>query len=217
MALLREETADYKITAGTGSLADVELVALLIGGQPERALEKARNLFKICGTLANAGKMTRRDLIVSGLTDLEANRVISAIELGRRRYLTDLEQRPRISSSADAFKCIAARLTDLHHEEFWLLILNKANEVTDRVQMSIGGQSGTVVDMKLILREAIVRRAAGIILVHNHPSGNIQPSAADMDLTRRAVALGKAADMPVLDHLIVSERGYYSFADEGRL
>ena len=131
--------------------------------------------------------------------------------------MSDLRERPRISGSRDAFQVIAPLLTDLHHEEFWLLLLNKANEVFARERLSTGGMSGTVVDVKLAYKTALDARAAALIAIHNHPSGSLQPSQADVELTRKLRQAGTVLDMPLLDHLIVSERGYYSFADEGTL
>jgi DNA repair protein RadC len=106
-------------------------------------------------------------------------------------------------------------LTDLYHEEFWLLLLNKATEVVARKKLSTGGTSGTVVDVKMAFKIALDAHASAIIAVHNHPSGNLKPSDADIDLTRKMKEAGKILDLPLLDHLIVSEKGYYSFADEG--
>lgn len=218
MALLREETPAYKIAKkSTRALADVELLAMLLGGNVDKAAEQARKVMESVGSLRNLGKVTFNDLRALGLTERQAGTVVAAIDLGIRRQLAAIPNRVRISSSRDAFNYIAPLLVDLHHEEFWLLTFNKANEVTERVRMSVGGHGGTVADMKLIFREAVIRRAAGIILVHNHPSGNLQPSQADVELTRKAKQIGQALDMPVLDHLIVSERGYYSFADEGAI
>jgi DNA repair protein RadC len=110
---------------------------------------------------------------------------------------------------------IGALLADLHHEEFWMLVLNRANEVTHRVRMSVGGTSGTVVDCKLIFTTLLEEKAAGFIAVHNHPSGSLEPSNADIELTNRMKTMGRTLDLPCLDHLIISHRGYYSFTDEG--
>ncbi|MFM8488459.1 MAG: RadC family protein, partial [Bacteroidota bacterium] len=130
---------------------------------------------------------------------------------------SDLKQKPRVTCSRDAFNAISTRLNDLHHEEFWILLLNRANEVFGRERVSIGGTNATVVDLKLVFKVALDARAAAFIAIHNHPSGNLQPSRADIELTERLKQAGKIFDLPLLDHLIISERGYYSFADEGSL
>jgi DNA repair protein RadC len=149
--------------------------------------------------------------------EVKAITIAAALELGRRRQLSDLRSRPKISCSRDAFNAIAALLSDLHHEEFWLLLLNRANEVLSRERLSTGGLSGTVVDLKMVMKRVIEGNAAAFIAVHNHPSGNLEPSKADLDLTERMQKAGKMIDLPLLDHLIISERGYFSFADEGKL
>lgn len=204
---------------GFDAVSDAELLAILIGsgsvGESAVALAQ-RILASVDNNLHELGKRSTRDLQqFKGVGEAKAVTIAAALELGRRRQLSDLRQRPRITCSRDAFNAIASRLTDLHHEEFWLLLLNRANEVFAREQLSIGGASATVVDLKIVFKAAIEARAAAIIAVHNHPSGNLDPSRADIELTERLKQAGKVFDLPLLDHLIVSERGYYSFADEG--
>jgi DNA repair protein RadC len=175
-----------------------------------------RILASVDQNLHELGKRSVKELQrFKGVGEAKAITIAAALELGRRRQLSDLRERPRINSSRDAFHAIAPLLTDLHHEEFWLLLLNRANEVFARERLSTGGSGGTVVDVKLVLKAALDARATAIIAVHNHPSGNLQPSQADVDLTKKLQQAGALLEMPVLDHLIVSERGYYSFADEG--
>ncbi len=204
---------------GLDAVSDAELLAILIGsgsvGESAVALAQ-RILASVDNNLHELGKRSTKDLQrFKGVGEAKAVTIAAALELGRRRQLSDLRQRPRITCSRDAFNAIASRLTDLHHEEFWLLLLNRANEVFAREQLSIGGASATVVDLKIVFKAAIDARAAAIIAVHNHPSGNLDPSRADIELTERLKQAGKVFDLPLLDHLIVSERGYYSFADEG--
>lgn len=218
MALLKEETPQYKLkNQGQGALTDVDLIAMLIGGNADKAAAQARIVFENVGSLRNLGKLSIRDIVSIGLTEKQATTIIAAIHLGIRRQLAEVPDRYKISSSKDAYNFIYPLIDNLAHEEFWVITLNKANQITDRIKMSVGGQSGTVVDLKMIFREAIMYKAAGIILVHNHPSGNLTPSSADENITKKAVASGALLDMPVLDHLIVSELGYYSFADEGKI
>lgn len=206
---------------GKQALSDAELIAILIGSGTvgESAVGVAqRILASVDNNLHELGKRTVKELQrFKGVGEAKAITIAAALELGRRRQLSDLRERPRINSSRDAFNAIAPLLTDLHHEEFWLLMLNKANEVFSRERLSAGGMSGTVVDVKQVLKTALDARATAFIAIHNHPSGNLQPSQADVELTRKLEQSGRLLDMPLLDHLIVSERGYYSFADEGAL
>lgn len=206
---------------GKMALTDAELLAILLGsGMPgENAVALAQRI--LASTDQNLHELGRRTIDelrrFRGVGEAKAVVIAAALELGRRRQLSDLRERPRISSSRDAFQAIAPILTDLHHEEFWLLLLNKANEVTARSRISSGGTAGTVVDVKMIFKTALDARASAIIAMHNHPSGSLQPSQADIDLTQRLKKAGEVLDVPLLDHLIVSERGYFSFADDGML
>ena len=134
--------------------------------------------------------------------------------MGRRRKESEVIKKAKVGSSADAYEAIRPYLMDLSHEQFWVLLLNRANEIIRPVQISIGGVAGTVADPKMIFKAAIEHLASSIILVHNHPSGNLTPSQADKDLTKKVKEAGKTLDIPVLDHLIFSDNGYFSFADE---
>jgi DNA repair protein RadC len=206
---------------GKQALSDTELLAILIGSGTvgESAVALAQRILASVGdNLHELGKRSVKELQrFKGVGEAKAITIAAALELGRRRQLSDLRERPRLQSSRDAYDAVAPLLTDLHHEEFWLLLLNRANEVFAREQLSTGGASGTVVDLKLVFKAALDARAAAVIAVHNHPSGNLQPSVADVELTEKLRKAGQLLDIPLLDHLIVSERGYYSFADEGRL
>ncbi|HNE29482.1 MAG TPA: DNA repair protein RadC [Saprospiraceae bacterium] len=206
---------------GKNALTDAELLAILIGsgtaGESAVALAQ-RILNTVDRNLHDLGKRTVGELQrFKGIGQAKAIAIAAALELGRRRQLSDLRDRPRISCSQDAYNIVAALLTDLPHEEFWILLLNKSNEVFHRQQLSIGGSAGTVVDVKLLFKTALDALAKAVIVLHNHPSGNLQPSQADIDLTRRIRKAGELLDLPLLDHLIVSERGYYSFADAGMM
>lgn len=138
------------------------------------------------------------------------------MEIGRRRQLTSPQERPQIKGSSDAWNLIAPLLMDLNHEEFWILLLNRANRVIGKEQISSGGVAGTVVDAKIIFRKALENGpASSIIMVHNHPSGNLKPSQADIDITKKLKRAGETLDINVLDHLIIAGSSYFSFADEG--
>ncbi len=204
---------------GYQSLSDAELIAILLGSGSigVSAVSLAQEILSsVENNLHELGKRSIKELQrFKGVGEAKAITIAAALELGRRRQISDLRDRPRIGTSRDAFNVIAPFLTDLYHEEFWLLFLNKACEVMAREKLSTGGTAGTVADVKLAFKMALDAHASAIIAVHNHPSGNLKPSDADMELTRKMKEAGKILDLPLLDHLIVSERGYYSFADEG--
>jgi DNA repair protein RadC len=206
---------------GRQHLTKAELLAILLGSgnAEESALALAKRLLQsVEGDLHEMAKRTVEELMkFKGIGTAKAVTIAAALELGRRRQLTDVRDRPQIRSSRDAFNTIAPLLMDLPHEEFWILLLNRANRVQDRLQVSSGGIAGTVVDARIVFRRALERKACAMILVHNHPSGNLHPSQADIDLTKKLKAAGQVIDIAVLDHLIISDRGYYSFADEGML
>jgi DNA repair protein RadC len=206
---------------GKNALSDAELLAILLGSGStgDSAVSLAQKILRGSDqNLQELGKRTIAELTrFRGIGEAKAIVITAALELGRRRQLSDLRERPKIGCSRDAFNVVAPLIADLAHEEFWLLLLNKANEVSARERLSTGGMAGTVVDIKLFFKTALDARAAAVIALHNHPSGNLQPSQADIDLTKRLKKAGEMLDLPLLDHLIVSERGYYSFADEGLL
>ncbi len=206
---------------GRHVLSDAELLAILIGSGTvgESAVGLAQRILASVGNnLHELGKRSLAELQkFNGIGEAKAITIAAALELGRRRQLTDLQERPRIGSSRDAFQIIAPQIADLAHEEFWVLHLNRKNEVFGREQLSSGGTAGTVVDTKMLFKKAIEAGAAGIVALHNHPSGSLQPSQSDIDLTRKIREAGALLEIPLLDHLIVSERGYFSFADEGLL
>ena len=182
-------------------------------GLSQRILKSVEN------NLIELGKVSIAELMrFKGIGEAKAITITAALELGRRRQLSEHKDRPKILSSKDGFNCIAPILMDLGHEEFWIILLNRANKVIGKERISTGGVSGTVVDAKIIFRKALeIAPASSIILCHNHPSGNLKPSQADIDLTAKLRKAGKTLDILVLDHLIIAENRYYSFADEGRL
>lgn len=206
---------------GKSALSDAELLAILIGSgtREDSAVTLSQKILKSVGqNLNDLGRRSIAELrTFKGIGEAKAVTIAAALELGRRRQLSRIADKPQVSCSRDAFDSIAPILVDLQHEEFWILNLNRANRVMGRSRISTGGMAGTVVDAKILFRKALHAEASAIILCHNHPSGNLLPSQADLDLTKKLVKAGRAVDIPVLDHLIVSERGYYSFADEGKL
>lgn len=212
------EEPGYKLlTQGHDSLTDIEVIAGIISSDDiNSSLEKVRNLLSKV-TIWDLGKISAFDLDYFGFSKEEATRLLLTLELGRRRNMTNINDRPKINSSRDAYNVIADQIKQLIHEEFWLLVMNKANEVVNKVKLSSGGWEGTVVDIKMLFKLLLNYNGVGFICVHNHPSGNLQPSQADIELTRRIRKAGDIMNIILLDHLIISERGYYSFADEGML
>ncbi len=209
------------LTKGKQSLSDAELLAILLGSgsRDETAVGLAQRILQSVGNdLNELGRRSVAELTkFKGIGEAKSITVVAALELGRRRQLTDVKERPQIRSSRDAWQLIAPILMDLSHEEFWILLLNRAGRVIGREQISLGGVAGTVVDAKIVFRKAIESMASSLILVHNHPSGNLQPSQQDVNLTQKLKKAGETLDIAVLDHLIITERGYFSFADENKM
>ncbi len=206
---------------GKQNLTDAELLAILMGSGSRElsAVALAQLILQSKNqNLNELGRSTVEDLKeFKGVGEAKAIGIIAALELGRRRQLSDLREKPQIRSSQDAYREMAPMIQDLPHEEFWILLLNRANRILGRERISSGGVSGTMVDAKLIFNRALIKKASSIMLFHNHPSGGLRPSQADISLTRKLKEAGKVLDTQILDHLIISERGYYSFADEGKL
>jgi DNA repair protein RadC len=175
---------------------------------------------KDCGNNLNElGKKTVGDLKKNyhGVGEAKAISIVAALELGRRRKLQDAFLRPKISSSESVFNIMHPVLGDLPHEEFWVLLLNRSNHVITKFRVSQGGVSGTVIDVRLILKPALENLASSIILCHNHPSGNIYPSDADEQITEKVIKSAELMDIKLLDHLIVTDTSYFSFADNGKI
>ena len=203
--------------AGVEALRDEELLALLIGSgsRGEQAVDAGRRVMdEFGGDLHALGR--------SGLLRLEAVRgigparavcIAAAMELGRRRMARPDPPAVRVTRSEDIVRRFRSRLIDRSEEEFWALALNRANGVLADLRISIGGQSGTVVDPKVVFSKALLVRASALVLVHNHPSGNPRPSESDKRLTRSLVEAGRALDLPVLDHVIIAGMRHFSFAD----
>ena len=206
---------------GKAALSDAELIAILLGSGTANltAVDVGMKLLqKVNNDLNLLAKLTIGDLKKSpGIGEARAITIIAALELGRRRKETIPAARQKITSSLDIYNHIRPHLLDLPHEEFWVILLNRANVVMQKIAISSGGIAGTVADPKMIFKSALDHLASAIILVHNHPSGNLTPSQADITLTKKLKEAGQFLDLPVLDHVIFSNDGYYSFADEGML
>ena len=207
---------------GKSTLSDAELIAILLrtGVTGNSALDIAKKiLHRVNGDLNELGKLTVSELkkMEKGLGDTKAITIVAALELGRRRQSSEVREKPVIKSSRDSFEYIYPEVADLPHEEFYVLYLNKSNRVITHKHISSGGVSGTVADTKIILKNAVELLASSIIAVHNHPSGNTNPSHADIELTRKLKEASKLLDILLLDHLIIGEKKYHSFADNGQL
>ena len=209
------------IQKGTASLSDAELLAILIssGTKNKSAVDLGRELLGIVNNNLNSlGKLTITDLKkVSGIGTARAVTIAASLELGRRRKLSEVQYVPQIRSSKVVAEIFQPLLSDLLHEEFWILFLNRSNKVINRMKLSQGGISGTVTDVRLVMKEAIECLASGIIVCHNHPSGNLNPSESDSKITQKIKEAGILMDIQLLDHLIISDKDYYSFADNGLL
>lgn len=207
------------VMKGKSSLSDAELIAILLGTGTAAlsAVDLAKNILQFVNNdLNELARLTVKDLTkIKGIGEAKAITIISALELGRRRKDSLVEERPKVTGSADIFEVIKADLLDMPHEVFWIVLLNRANRVIKKQQISQGGVAGTVADPKIIFKIAVEELASGLILAHNHPSGNLNPSQADIDLTKKLKESGKLLDIQVLDHLIVAGKKYFSFADEG--
>jgi DNA repair protein RadC len=200
-------------------LSDAELLAILIGsGTRERsAVDLGRELLSMVNNNLNSlGKLSISDLTkIHGIGNARAITIAAALELGRRRKLAELPELPQIKCSRDVFDLMHPLLSDLQHEEFWILFLNRSNKVINRMKLSQGGISGTVTDIRMIMKKAIENLASGIIACHNHPSGNLSPSESDTRITQKIKDAGNLMDIQLLDHLIISDKDYYSLADNG--
>ena len=209
------------LSIGRLSLSDAELIAVLIGSgnRKESAVDLSRRiLHHASNNLNHLSKYSVNDLTkFEGIGQAKAISIIAALELGRRRNESEILKKDKISSSKDVYDTIKPFLLDVTHEEFWILTLNRANIVIKPIKISQGGITATVVDTRLVYLKALENSACSIILCHNHPSGNLNPSDEDIAITKKLKEAGNIMDISVLDHLIYTENGYYSFADEGLL
>lgn len=205
---------------GKQVLSDAELLAILIGSgsRNESAVDLSKRIIASVLNLKALGKLSLKQLMeFKGIGEAKAVTILAAMELGRRRGSEVEVELKKITSSNSAFDIIHPIIGDLTHEEFWVLYLNNSNKVIYKSQLSKGGITGTVVDVRIVFKTAFEQNAVSIILCHNHPSGILQASDADKQITRKLKEAGKMLDINVLDHLIITESSYFSFADEGIL
>ena len=204
---------------GKTALSDAELVAILIGSgsRDESAVSLSKRILASVDNNLNAlGKLSLKHLMdFKGIGEAKAISIIAALELGRRRRAEESVELHKITSSKAVFEIMQPIIGELPHEEFWVLYLNNSNKVIYKSQLSKGGITGTVVDVRLIFKTALEHNATSVILSHNHPSGKLQASDADKEITKKLKLAGEQLDIKVLDHIIITENGYLSFQDEG--
>ena len=206
---------------GASALSNAELLAILIGSgnAEESAVELMRKVLNdYNNNLNELGKASIDELCrYKGIGPAKAISILAASELGKRRKEEAVKERVTILSSKDVYDCFYPLMCDLPTEEFWVLMLNQASKIIDKVKISAGGLSATAVDVRCILREALIKRASAIVLCHNHPSGNIRPSKEDDLLTRHVAQASECMDIRLVDHIILTDGAFYSYSDEGRI
>ncbi|WP_034889259.1 RadC family protein [Gillisia sp. Hel_I_29] len=218
---LDDRPREKLLQKGKTSLSDAELIAILIGSgnSKDSAVELSKKILSHCNNSLNyLGKLSVQQLTqFRGIGDAKAITIIAAMELSRRRRYEEALELVKISSSNSVFEILQPVIGELQHEEFWILYLNNSNKVIEQFQISKGGITGTLVDVRITLRKALELGAVSLILAHNHPSGNLNPSEADKQLTSKLKTAAESLDIKILDHVIVTEKSYFSFADEGML
>ena len=206
---------------GKAALSDAELVAILIGSgnRQESAVALCKRILASTdNNLSALGKLSIKQLMeFKGIGEAKAISIIAALELGRRRRGEEALEKKKITSSESVFELMQPVIGELEHEEFWIIYVNNSNKVLQKNQLSKGGITGTLVDVRLVLKNALEVGATGLILAHNHPSGTLKPSEADKQITQKLKGAAQSLDIKVLDHLIITEKAYFSFADESLL
>ena len=204
---------------GKAVLSDAELIAILIGSgsRNESAVQLSKRILASVDNNLNAlGKLSIKQLMeFKGIGEAKAITIIAALELGRRRRAEETIELKKITSSKAVFEIMQPIIGELPHEEFWILYLNNSNKVIYKTQLSKGGITGTVVDVRLVFKMALEQNATSIILTHNHPSGKLQASDSDIEVTKKLKLAGQQLDIAILDHIIITETGFYSFKDQG--
>jgi DNA repair protein RadC len=216
-----ERPREKLLTHGAETLSNSELIGILInhGTKSKSAIELARDVLELGkNNLQELGKLTVKELMkIKGIGEAKAIAIAAALEIGRRRQATEALEKKTFVSSNDIASFLQSKIKDNRREVFGVLYLNRANKINHFEIISEGGITGTVADPRIILKKALEEDAVNIVLCHNHPSGSLKPSRADEDLTHKIKEAAKYFDIRVVDHIIVSDQGYYSFADEGLL
>ncbi|WP_431164799.1 RadC family protein [Tenacibaculum halocynthiae] len=206
---------------GKNTLSDAELIAILIssGNREESAVDLSKRILQsVSNNLNNLSKLSIEELMrFKGIGEAKATTIVTALEFGKRKQFEKKQQISKITSSFDVAKIMQPIIGDLEHEEFWVLYLNNSNKILAKHQISKGGLTATLVDVRIIFKKALELFAVGLILCHNHPSGKLIPSNSDIELTKKIKKATITLDLKLLDHLIITEKAYFSFADEGVL
>jgi len=203
---------------GTGFVSDAELLSLFFRNENGYPTDKAQSLLKSVGHNLNAlAKLSISDMLLLGVNESAAVYLSAAVELGRRRNQSEAIDKGTIKGSNDVVSYIRPLIGDLNHEEFWIIYLNRRNGILGSEKLSQGGITGTVIDVRLVLKKALEKNSTSLIGCHNHPSGNLEPSEADKKITRQLKEAAAIMDIPLIDHVIVTQSGFFSFADEGLL
>jgi DNA repair protein RadC len=214
--ILTESPQQQILFRGIFSISDADNLSIVISGR-DASMKANRLLAKVNYNYMDLAKMSYHDLVREGLTEGQAFRVIACNGYANRKQGQIAEEKVKISSSRDVFDIMSPLMSDLVHEEFWCLFLNRSNKVLGKFKLSQGGISGTVTDVRVVMKKAVEYLASGIIVSHNHPSGNLQPSESDTKITQKIKEAGMLFDIQLMDHIIVGEKEYYSFADQGIL
>ncbi|MGK0413618.1 MAG: DNA repair protein RadC [Polaribacter sp.] len=216
---LDDRPREKLVAKGKQALSDAELIAILIGSgnREESAVGLSKRILKsVEGNINSLAKLSIEKLIeFKGIGEAKAIGIITALELGKRRQLEIALEKPKITSSKNVFNLMQPIIGDIEHEEFWVLFLNNSNKVLAKTQISKGGLIATIVDVRLLFKRALELTSVGVIVCHNHPSGKLEPSNADKQITQKIKQAGVTLDIKLLDHLIVTQKSYFSFADEG--
>lgn len=216
---LDDRPREKLLAKGKAVLSDAELIAILIGSgnREESAVDLSKRILQsVNNNLNKLSKLSVEELTkFKGIGEAKAISIVTALEFGKRRQFEERVVNPKIGSSRDAYKVMRPLISDLQHEEFWVLYLNNSNKVVAKHQASKGGLTATLVDVRLLYKRALELSAVAVIVCHNHPSGKLQPSRADIDLTQKIKKAGETLDIKLFDHLILTEKTYFSFADEG--
>lgn len=218
---LDDRPREKLLAKGKNVLSDAELIAILIGSgnREESAVALSKRILQsVNGKINELAKLSVEKLTAfKGIGEAKAITIITALEFSKRRQLELVLEKPKVTSSKDVSNVMQPIIGDLEHEEFWVLFLNNSNKIVDKSQISKGGLTATIVDIRLVFKRALELASVGIIVCHNHPSGKLEPSNADKQLTKRIKEAGITLDIKLLDHLIITEKSYFSFADENLL
>lgn len=206
---------------GKNSLSDSELLAIIMGSgnREETAVELARKILaSVDNNWHQLSLLSIKDLMkFKGVGEVKAISIATALEIGRRRASEEVMEKPTISSSNSAYLVLKNHLSDLRTEEFWAIFLNQSNKIIHIAQLTQGGISQSIVDVRILFKTALEHFSTGIIIAHNHPSGNLKPSREDIEITQKVKEAGKLLTIQLLDHLIITQNSYFSFSDEGLL